>query len=1163
VPNEPAGWTSTCKAIAKLTGLGVIAYLSPDPATAVATTAMLGPVVEKAVEIFSEGVGEGAGALTGEALAERAVSSKLPVVLDRAEAAFHQQLEAQSSVSDVGLILDQLPLYDHGELRLLLSRLGEELEIGGVDAAVRARLLEISPRLGPALADQIAHRYRSCLMQSVAVTFGDGNRFQGLVSAAILRDVTDIRGAVEQARSALGELVGLARGIEATTREIRDDVTQVRETQLDHGALLRGIDQRTRRPEARRSWRRPEPPSRLEPLVGRDADLGRSEIESILARLTPVAGQPGLATARFGMPGVGKTLLVQHAAARLYAVYPGGVLFTTVEDGSTESILRAWARRAYDAGVLPDDFEASAENVRVLLEGHGPILVVLDGVRTWGAAEALLEALPDEVRILLTTQDAGVARRLDPQAQEIGTLTDVGALRLLRSVASGAAEQDAPLLGRLAQSLGNHPLALRIAGGSLDSLGRDEWPSVVERIGYEVREGRAFADLGQPPDDEQDQRVAATLRVAYDALDPTTRARFRDLGAFAPAGTFSSEAIARVWGCTRDEALVVLNNMSRRGLVIRVADSGTSRWRQHSLVRWYALALLVEAGDDDSARREHGKAYLSLLDFAASRHADHEMLTDYGQIAHGFDWSIDHDLVLAGALADRSVNLQERFGQEEDSFDWASRLLTKATSLQDGEFAARFHIALAQALVRLSPTGGREPRERLHDALKALDKASQFFTPETAPPVHAAIQNIRGTAFSHLAGLIGENRVTRLREALTAYDAALQVDTPEAAPFNYATVQNNRGTVLIELANVGDEDRAERLREALAAYDAALCYHTPEAAPLDHAMVQNNRGNVLVDLANLGEEDQEARLREALTAYDAALCYHTPETAPRAYGLAQSNRGNVLAGLANFDDEDRDARLREALAAYDAALQVFPLDATPFDHAMVQNNRASALRELPCVSDEDERTQLREVLAAYDVALRVYTPVSAPIDHAMVQNNRGIVLRDLAGCEGEDRPARLRVASAAYDAALRIYTHEVAPLDHAMTQSNRTVVLGELASLEGEDRAARLREALAACNDALRIYTVGVAPLDHAMAQNNRANVLRDLASLEGEDRSARLQEAFKCGLVAFSLYDSLNHSRNVQITVNSLRRTRDLAGRDFPSVWRAVADGEPPAWLS
>jgi hypothetical protein len=905
-----------------------------------------------------------------------------------------------------------------------------------------------------------------------------------------------------------------------------------------------------------RRWLRPRPERLSIDTIERTHDL--EQVTRIITERGQLAITGGTRTATAavqGMPGIGKTILARQLALALDDRYPGGVIWEEIgpevrapED--TQPILNRWARYALTVPPHLDNqlaFDAGA--VRALFAAQGqPLLVILDNVWSLEGIRWLRAALPENAHLVITTRLETVMIGLGGGEYVLGLLTpdEARALIALRLNWPELPTDHYDWADALAAGVGYHTLALDVAIRRLRldarSPGAPRWRDQVDRLLSHIRSGQGFERLALP-DSERNQNVEAVLAYSYDRMDDTARARFRMLGVFAPEATFGGDAAAALWQCDVEQADDMLSAFARAALL--EAGGGDGRWRQHGLLRGYALALLRREGEHEAAAARHAAFYAAAMRTADDAQRFYEVLGDYAQLRHAFAWAIENDLELALDLVANTANLQKAHGYGRDNLAWAEQALAAAQQRGTPAQIARARVSLGNALQHAAGLPGEDRGARLREALAAYDAALRYRTPETVPLAYAATQNNRANLLRDLASVPGEDRGARLREALAAYDAALRIYTAETVPLAYAATQNNRANLLRDLASVPGEDRGARLREALAAYDAALRYCTPETVPLAYAMTQNNRAVLLSDLASVPGEDRGARLREALAAYDAALRIYTAETVPLAYAMTQNNRANLLRDLASVPGEDRGARLREALAAYDAALRYRTPETVPLDYAMTQNNRANLLRDLASVPGEDRGARLREALAAYDAALRYRTPETVPLDYAMTQNNRANLLRDLASVPGEDRGARLREALAAYDAALRYRTPETVPLDYAMTQNNRANLLRDLASVPGEDRGARLREALAAYDAALRYRTPETVPLDYAATQNNRANLLSDLASVPGEDRGARLREALAAYDAALRIYTA----ETVPLDYAATQNNRAVLLRDLASV--------------
>ena len=174
---------------------------------------------------------------------------------------------------------------------------------------------------------------------------------------------------------------------------------------------------------------------------------------------------------------------------------------------------------------------------------------------------------------------------------------------------------------------------------------------------------------------------------------------------------------------------------------------------------------------------------------ADDRQAYYELLPDYAQLHHAFEWAIADDLALAFDLAANSANLQAGFNLVRDGHTWAVHLVAAARRTDDDQMIGAAFGTRGNALARMA-TLPDEP-----------DKP-------------------------------GQSRRARLFEALAAYDEALEHRRPEVAPLDYAMALGNDAISLCQIAAISGEDRRGRLAEALrCAYTAIAVFVRMEHGP--------------------------------------------------------------------------------------------------------------------------------------------------------------------------------------------------------------------------------------------------------------------------------------------------------------------------------------------
>jgi hypothetical protein len=176
------------------------------------------------------------------------------------------------------------------------------------------------------------------------------------------------------------------------------------------------------------------------------------------------------------------------------------------------------------------------------------------------------------------------------------------------------------------------------------------------------------------------------MMFSYETLKGEARARFRRLGAFALDADFTTEVAAAAWGCDAEQSFETLTDFAVAALLER-REGGA--WRQHGLLRAFALALLRDAGETDAAAAVHARAYAGAMRRANDAQCYYEMLPSLPQLRHAFEWALANDLDLALDIAANSANLQKQFGLAREGGDWSERALAAAQARATPETLAR------------------------------------------------------------------------------------------------------------------------------------------------------------------------------------------------------------------------------------------------------------------------------------------------------------------------------------------------------------------------------------------------------------------------------------------------------------------------------------------
>ena len=310
-------------------------------------------------------------------------------------------------------------------------------------------------------------------------------------------------------------------------------------------------------------------PERPEKLIGRRDLLDRTV--GMLSEQTRVLVH--------GFGGIGKTALAATIAG--HYLDQGKVLWLELGQDDPAAVLDALAE-PFDAQQRIAQTNNKTEVLANLLKDSGVCLIVLDDVWNAYTLSILLDTLPPEIPLLVTS------RQRYPRLKRVnvGRLSREAGLELLSHHAGRKLTKDAGA-DALCDELGDHAFALRVAGLTLASDGVTP-EDLLERV------RRAPLDLRVPESlAQQDQgNIASLLQVSLDTLDDRSYDTFLAYGAlYSPSST--PELIATLLGRNSEQTEDALFTLVERGLAERVTSAGsdTVTYRVHDLSHAYAQAV--------------------------------------------------------------------------------------------------------------------------------------------------------------------------------------------------------------------------------------------------------------------------------------------------------------------------------------------------------------------------------------------------------------------------------------------------------------------------------------------------------------------------------------------------------------------------------------------
>lgn len=431
--------------------------------------------------------------------------------------------------------------------------------------------------------------------------------------------------------------------------------------QLDAGA----------HPPLRSLSRRGNLPTRLERLIGRDAEL------ELIARAMDVSPVVTLV----GPGGIGKTTVALASARRAEADDPRRVWL--VELARITDSADVPTAVAETLGVTGGAGRTLTESVVSVLRSRSTLLVLDNCEHVIEGAAALARAVVDDAptaRVLATSREG-----LGIPAERLIALTPLdptGSAVELFAERARAASADFDLdavraeVVDICRELDGLPLAIELAAARTTSLTPAQ---LLTRLNSRLR----LLDGGRRTGTERHRTLRATVQWSYDLLSPAQQRLFERLAVFT--GPFDLAAAEAIAGGAQQDAIDtdhLLGDLVERSMVTVEAGPFGRRFRLLETLRQFALERLMTDGSSDVVSGRHAQwcrdqtAQIGHLLAGPGEVEGVARLAElWPNLRTAVDWACrSEDADLADALV-RPIAVEVDLRRQAEIGDWAERIL--------------------------------------------------------------------------------------------------------------------------------------------------------------------------------------------------------------------------------------------------------------------------------------------------------------------------------------------------------------------------------------------------------------------------------------------------------------------------------------------------------
>jgi predicted ATPase/transcriptional regulator with XRE-family HTH domain len=330
-----------------------------------------------------------------------------------------------------------------------------------------------------------------------------------------------------------------------------------------------------------------------------------------------------------GSGGVGKTRLSLQVGSELLASFPNGVWLVEFAPISDLELVAFTLANIFG---LRESGKPSSSLTELLVDYFRPrkALLIFDNCEHLikpiaGLADVLLQACQDLSILASSREVLGVGGEVvyhvpslalpDLKSQlSVEALGKYESVKLFIERSSTAVpsftltNDHAPVLAQISHRLDGIPLAIELAAAKIRVLSMEQ---IAERLEdrFQLLTGGSRTAL------ERHQTLRAAIDWSYNLLTGPEECLLRRLSVFVGGWTLgAAETVCGFEGIEASDVLDLLTHLVDKSLVTVDTHDGEARYHMLETIRQYARGKLIDSGENDLLRQEHGNWFLKLAE---------------------------------------------------------------------------------------------------------------------------------------------------------------------------------------------------------------------------------------------------------------------------------------------------------------------------------------------------------------------------------------------------------------------------------------------------------------------------------------------------------------------------------------------------------------------